>query len=331
MGDHHTNGPALGPDGWIYFGQGTATNSGIVGEDNFKFGWLKRHPDFHDVPGHDITLTGESVETDDVRNPGSGAKVRTGPFLPFGTPAQPGQVIKGAVKSSGAILRVRAEGGEPELVAWGFRNPFGLSFAPDGSLFVTDNGYDDRGSRPAWGTADLLWKVDRGQWYGWPDYSAGEPLTDPMFHAPGKPPPKRLLSSPPNPPPKPVAKFPVHSSADGFEFSRSSTFGHVGEAFVAIFGDEAPTTGKMLSSIGGKIVRVNVATGVIVDFAVNRAPKEGPGTKVGVAGFERPVAVRFDGNGESLYVVDFGVMRHDAQGAHPERQTGSVWRIRRSP
>lgn len=125
-------------------------------------------------------------------------------------------------------------------------------------------------------------------------------------------------------------KFPVHSSADGIEFSRSSAFGHVGEAFVAIFGDEAPTTGKMLSSIGGKVVRVTVSNGVIEDFAVNRAPKEGPGTKVGVAGFERPVAVRFDPNGEALYVVDFGVLRHDAQGAHPERQTGSVWRIRRT-
>jgi hypothetical protein len=62
---------------------------------------------------------------------------------------------------------------------------------------------------------------------------------------------------------------------------------------------------------------------------VNRAPKEGPGTKVGIAGFERPVSVRFDRSGDSLYVVDFGVLRQDQAGAHPERQTGSVWRIRK--
>jgi glucose/arabinose dehydrogenase len=329
FGDHHTNGPAVSPDGWIYFTQGTATNSGIVGEDNFKFGWLKRRTDFHDIPGQDITLSGESIETGDVLNSGSGRKVRTGAFLPFGTAAQPGQVIKGAVKSSGSVLRVRPEGGEPELIAWGFRNPFGLAFGPDGALFVTDNGYDDRGSRPAWGTPDLLWKVQRGLWYGWPDYSGGEPLTDPAFHSPGKAQPKPLLARPPNQPPKPVAKFPVHSSADGIEFSRSPNFGHVGEAFVAIFGDEAPTTGKMLSSIGGKIVRVNVNDGTITDFAVNRAPKEGPGTKVRVPGFERPVSVRFDRDGDALYVIDFGVLRHDHQGAHPERQTGAIWRIRR--
>jgi glucose/arabinose dehydrogenase len=330
FGDHHTNGPAIGSDGWIYFSQGTATNSGIVGEDNLKFGWLKRHPDFHDVPSQDVTLTGESIETDDFLHPGSTQKVRTGPFLPFGTPATPGQLIKGSVKSSGAVLRVRPDGGEPELVASGFRNPFGLAIAPDGSLFLTENGFDDRGSRPVWGTPDLLWKVHPGQWYGWPDYSGGVPLTDPAFHPPGKSQPKPLLLNPPHPPPPPVAKFPVHSSADGFDFARSSGFGHAGEAFVAIFGDEAPTTGKMLNSIGGKVVRVNVADGTIADFAVNRASKEGPGTKVRVPGFERPVAVRFDRTGDALYVVDFGILRQDQQGAHPERRTGALWRITRN-
>jgi hypothetical protein len=37
-GDHHTNGPAIGPDGFVYFGQGTMTNSGVVGEDNDRLG-----------------------------------------------------------------------------------------------------------------------------------------------------------------------------------------------------------------------------------------------------------------------------------------------------
>jgi hypothetical protein len=31
LGDHHTNGPAIGPDGSLYFSVGTATNSGVVG------------------------------------------------------------------------------------------------------------------------------------------------------------------------------------------------------------------------------------------------------------------------------------------------------------
>ena len=66
QGDHHTNGPAVGPDGMIYFGQGTATNSGVVGEDNLKFGWLKRFPKFHDTPCQDITLAGVNYETVDA-------------------------------------------------------------------------------------------------------------------------------------------------------------------------------------------------------------------------------------------------------------------------
>ncbi|TAJ98337.1 MAG: glucose dehydrogenase, partial [Candidatus Manganitrophaceae bacterium] len=58
MGDHHTNGPAVGPDGSIYFGQGTYTNSGVVGEDNWKFGWLARHPEAADIPCRDVTVQG---------------------------------------------------------------------------------------------------------------------------------------------------------------------------------------------------------------------------------------------------------------------------------
>jgi glucose/arabinose dehydrogenase len=145
FGDHHTDGPVVGADGWLYFGQGTASNAGIVGEDNYKFGWLKRHPEFHDIPGKDITLAGYNSTTRDVvRKQG---KVSTGAFLPFGTASTPGQVVKGQPICSGSILRIRPEGGEPELVAWGLRNPFGLAFLND-KLYVTDNGYDERGSRP---------------------------------------------------------------------------------------------------------------------------------------------------------------------------------------
>jgi glucose/arabinose dehydrogenase len=330
LGDHHTNGPIVGPDGWIYFAQGTATNSGVVGEDNLKFGWLKRHPEFHDIPGQDVTLTGENYESPDLLGQSGGRKTSTGAFLPFGTTSQPGQVIKGAVKCSGAILRVRPEGGEPELVAWGFRNPFGLAFAPDGALYTTENGYDDRGSRKVWGAPDVLWRVETGKWYGWPDYVAGMPITDERFASPGNRRLKFVLATHPNAIPPTAARFAVHSSADGFDFSRQARFGFAGEAFVAIFGDQAPTTGKILGPVGGKVVRVDPRTGVISDFAVNRAPREGAASKVGGAGLERPVAARFDPSGESLYVVDFGVMQMDQQGSHPRQNTGVLWRIRRT-
>jgi hypothetical protein len=63
FGDHHTDGPAVSSEGWIYFGQGTASNTGVIGADNGNFGWLKRKPEFHDIPGQDITLAGGAVNT----------------------------------------------------------------------------------------------------------------------------------------------------------------------------------------------------------------------------------------------------------------------------
>jgi glucose/arabinose dehydrogenase len=325
FGDHHTDGPVVGTDGWLYFGQGTASNSGVVGEDNAKFGWLKRHSEFHDIPGEDIELAGQNFKSKDVL--GGKGKILTGAFVPFGTTTAPGQVIKGAVKCSGSVLRVRPDGSDLQKVAWGFRNPFGLAFSPDGQLYVSDNGYDERGSRPVWGAADILWEVKSGSWYGWPDYSAGEPLTWKKFKAPGKEQPKFLLARHPGKPPEPVARFAVHSSADGLDFSRSERFGHQGEAFVAILGDEAPSTGKLLHAAGFKVVRVDVKKGVIEDFAVNKGKHNGPASKIGGGGLERPVSVKFNRDGDALYVVDFGVILQDKAGAHPQKGTGVIWKI----
>lgn len=327
FGDHHTDGPAVSPDGWIYFGQGTASNSGVIGEDNAKFGWLKRKPQFHDIPGKDITLRGLNFHTKDVVQTNSPERVSTGAFLPFGTESKADQTIKGQVKCSGGVLRVRPDGSDLQLVAWGFRNPFGLAFSPDGKLYVTDNGFDDRGSRPIWGTADVLWQVKEGLWYGWPDFSAGEPVTMKKFKPPGKKQPQFILASHPNKPPEPVTRFGVHSSADGLDFSRSDNFGHVAQAFVALLGDESPATGKTLHPVGFKVVRVDVTKGTTEDFAVNKGRKNGPASKIGGGGLERPVSVRFNPSADALYVIDFGAMPHDAKGAKPQQGTGVIWKI----
>jgi hypothetical protein len=326
FGDHHANGPIPGPDGMIYFGQGTASNSGVIGEDNAQFGWLERFPTFADVPGEDIILSGENFSTPNVIGD-PGQLVETGPFLPFGVRAFPGQRIAGQTRCNGAVLRVSPEGGEPELVAWGFRNPFGLAFLGP-RLYVTDNGYDDRGSRPVWGAPDLLWRVRGGVWYGWPDFVGGEPVTNRRYAPPAGPRPEFLLAQHPNTPPRPVARFAVHGAAAGLDFSRSRNFGYVNDAFVAMFGDESPVTGKVLHPVGFKVVRVNIGNGVIEDFAVNKGPSNGPASKIGGRGLERPVAVRFDPSGEALYIVDFGVMTHPVHAAVPHPQTGVIWRVR---
>jgi glucose/arabinose dehydrogenase len=122
-----------------------------------------------------------------------------------------------------------------------------LAFSPDGHLFVTDNSYDDCGSRPVQGAGDLLWKVTAGRWYGWPDFHGTRLLSSgDHFIPPGKARPASLLATHPGVPPSPTAVLGVHSSSDGFDFSSNSNFGYVGQAFIAQFGDQSPVSGKCL-------------------------------------------------------------------------------------
>jgi len=327
QGDHHTDGPVF-HDGWIYFGQGTVTNSGVVGEDNAQFGWLRRHPTLHDVPCRDVTLTGQNFQTANPLTPDPDDRAMTGAYSPFGTPSRAGQVVEGRVPCNGAVMRVKPSGGTVELVAWGFRNPFGLAFAPDGRLFVTDNGFDERGSRPVFGAADMLWEVKAGAWYGWPDFAEGRAVTMDRYGEGPIDQPRMLLASHAAQPPHPAAYLAVHSSSDGLDFSRSAAFGYQGDAFIAQFGDQAPVVGKVTNPVGYKVVRVEPRTGVVADFAVNRGEKNGPASLLGTRGLERPLAVRFDPRGTALYVVDFGVMTMTAS-AHPQQHTGVLWRISR--
>jgi glucose/arabinose dehydrogenase len=321
-GDHHSNGPAVGPDGWIYFSQGTATNSAIVGVDNDDYGWLARRPGYHDTPCADVVLRGVNARSLDPLTEAPHDRAVTGAFVPFGTPTKSGQRIPGAVPCNGAVMRVRPEGGPIELVAWGFRNPFGLAFAPDGRLFVTDNAYDERGSRPVFGAGDVLWEVRPGAWYGWPDFAEGKPIYSARFDRPFAKRPQRLLKEHPGTPPEPAAIFGVHASANGLAFSPPG-FGFPGEAFVAEWGDMAPAVGETFAPVGRRVVRVDVETGAVTAFLTNRAEAGG--------GLHRPIAVAFDPRRSAMYVLDFGVMGMAGGEPVPVPGSGALWRVEHTP
>jgi glucose/arabinose dehydrogenase len=328
-GDHQVNHPLLGPDGRLYFAVGSATNMAVVGPDSFTFGWLPDNPGVHDVPARDIRLVGRNYEYPDILH-GPTRTVRTGAFVPYGTETQAGQVIPGDVKANGAVLRCRPDGSDLEVFAWGLRNSYGICFDGSGRLFATEHGCDDRGPRQIVGDPDDLYEIREGAWYGWPDFASGIRLDDPHWGDKGQGREPVLAEFPDPDPPKPVATFQSHSGANGIAISPGGEFGFEGQAFVALFGDLAPvTTARLAAPRGYKIVRVDLASGAVTDFAVNRF--QGPASKLPHAGFERPSHCAFGPDG-ALYVVDWGEMdiAPESAGVKVQHESGALWRIRRT-
>jgi glucose/arabinose dehydrogenase len=356
FGDHSNNQLALGPDGKLYFGQGSATNSGVVGADNFAFGWPQQHPEVCEIPARDIVLAGQDFESVDPRAevPGplvSGAdkvadedvaradgrqpSVTTSAFQPFGVTAPAGTVIHGSAKANSAILRMDTDGSHLEVYAWGFRNPYGVLWA-DGQLYVADAGSDERGSRPIANAPEKLFRVVRDGWYGWPDYEGGIPVTEPRFASRLGPAPQFLMQEHP-PVEAPWLTLEAHASVTQLDVARGAAFGHEGELFVAASGDQSPVTAAEDVRAGYWVKRIDTASGEASTFFRTRPDALGPpGLEyVETAGPKRLVDLRFTPFGDALYVVDIGPIHYVRGGDGPEAQafpgTGVIWRITREP
>lgn len=321
LGDHTNNFPVFSPDGWLYFGEGTATNSAVVGLDNLR--WLRSRPGVHDRPATDIELVGHNFRTANPLVPGEPSLAVTGAYSPFGVSTVPGQTIRGSVKPNGALYRMRPDGTGLEVVAWGFRNPYGLAFDRKGLLWVYNHGYDERGSRPVANALDEVYAVRGGEWYGWPDFSAGEPLTQPKFKPASGEQPQFLLQKHPSTPPRPLAVLPPHSAGGQFDFA-PPRFGYVDEFFIPLIGPFTPRTPAERAT-GAKLVRLT-RSGKLFDFAVNRVP--GPAAQSGTTGFNHPSCAKFGPDG-ALYVTDLGEIRSGAKGLEFLPNTGALWRISR--
>jgi len=133
---------------------------------------------------------------------------------------RPGATIKafdsatGLGICDGAILRAKIDDSFPtatiEPVSWGYRNPFGLRFAPDnhplkGGLFVTENGEDERGARPTNNSPDRLHLAQQNpdgspDYHGWPDRFGFLESTQAVFNPIGGPGDDLCVRDPGNPP-----------------------------------------------------------------------------------------------------------------------------------
>src|SRR2546428_1093392 len=205
-GDHPAEQLAF-KDGWIYWSQGSPTNSGVVGHDNGG------GDNQQDIPCQDIKLSGNGFTS----APGHVTSGYTA-HNPHTSSFRPGATVKAFESATGpgicdgAILRAKLNSKNPKLTiepfSWGYRNPYGIRFAPDdhvlrGGLFVSENGEDERGARPAQNAPDRLQLAQQNpdgspDYHGWPDRFGFFDSTQAVFNPTGGP--GDDLCNPPNPP-----------------------------------------------------------------------------------------------------------------------------------
>jgi glucose/arabinose dehydrogenase len=339
QGDHGVTDLVFSPlDGRLWFGVGTATNSGVVGVDNWNEGWLKRYPNVHDrvyspaTPPTPYKLRGYRF---DSKNPWAGLFggadiARTGPFQPFGVSDQ--SRIEPSDKPNGAIYSVAADGGDMRVEAFGIRNPRGLAFSGAQRLYFTNSGMQLRGTRPVKDDPDCLLGFGRGVWYGWPDFCTDGTPVGASDHQP----PIELLARSGYTDLSPLVdaeasglplntgasveglvggKFLPLSGAAKLDFAPSSgpfaEFFH--SAIVALEGDQAPfaTSGvkNFKGPVGHKVVIVDLSTKTAKDFIRNTAEQPASMQPFGTVALERPVDVKFGPDG-ALYILDFGRMEN---------------------
>ncbi len=338
-GWHEPSDPVFGPDGLLYFGNGSVSQNGVILPQGFTVD-VAKHPEACDVPGQDVTLSGNNVWS---RNPTTPFPflTETGPFKPFGTPAQKGEVVRGQLKCSSGLWRCHPDGSGLELLAWGLRNPYGLAFSEGGELYATDNDYEEKGERAIAEDPDRIWHVKNARtphasvgtpdWYGFPDVCADGLPAWHEKHLPkkGKPAEPLLAEAPKWAGPAAYLERP-HTCMTHMEFCRSDAFGHKGELFLSQFGTYAPLNTPNPASLnnGFRVIRVNASNGTSEVFLQNRMP--GPASAhLGSGGVERPVDCKFHPDGRSLYVLDFGVTKVTPTLVVAYARTGALWRVTR--
>ena len=349
--EHQINDIRMGPDGRMYVAVGLAGNAGVMGPSVAP--WIMRSPNVHSTPCKDIVLRGRNFKSPNFLTNDPNDSVLTGAFVPFGVETEPGQVIKGVTLCGGSILSFDPNNpiGTVETHSWGYRNLIGLAWdKTTGAMYAAENGYDIRGSRPVKDYFDASLHVQKGMWYGVPDFSAGrEPLTLEKFEVPdslqamvvvnGEPVGKDLDFvidhgasglTPPDPSVV-LGKHEFNSSPSMMDVAPASWGDMAGHVFIAEWGDLAPPTNPLRGKdpAGYQIVMVDPATGKLEPFAHNLLPGPASGQGRAGKGLDRPFDVQFGPDG-ALYIVDYGVVTIDMNKRPPyayEPGTGAIWKV----
>lgn len=171
-------------EGFLYISIGAATNSGVVGADNE---WIKDYPSAHDITPYDITLEGLNF-----------GDTKTGAFVEKNSKTVEGQIITGNCPGNASVIIYNLNTRDRTTFAWGLRNINGMDFNSRSQLMASVGGMEDRGLRPIKGDVDYIYEIRSKQWYGWPDYSGGDPVNSPRFRGDNEKAVLPLLENQPN-------------------------------------------------------------------------------------------------------------------------------------
>lgn len=348
---HQVNDIQMGPDGRMYIAVGMGGNSAVM--DASTGLWIKENSTAQAIPCQDIVLLGKNFQVPNVLSDDKKDSVVTGAYVPHGTTTKPGQVIKGVTLCGGSILSFDPANPAQtiETYAWGFRNMIGFTWDSQGNMYAAENGYDVRGARPVKDNMDASLRIEKGRWYGVPDFSAGrEPLNDPKFEVPDSLQAMVYLNG------EPIGKnvgFVIDHQASGLtppdpslvlgrhEWNSSPSMMDVAPAswgeladhvFISEWGDLAPPTNPLRGKApaGSRIVKVDPATGELTTFVGNVQPgtaSEQGGERKGI---EHPFGIKFGPDG-AMYIVDYGVVEFDkSQQGVPfkfVKGSGAIWKV----
>ena len=353
-GDYKMGDISADENGRLFFTVGAATNSGVVGLDNWQEGWPQEYPAFCDVPYLDLKLGGyHFTSTNPHAGVFSGAELAyTGPFQRFNDASVLRIPRAPTGKPTGAVYSISQSGGDLKVEAWGVRYPRGIVCGDFRRVYFTDEGTEPRGTRPIVNDPDALFQlVSRGTvgaWYGWPDYSRElDPIGSGKYQPPeyllsgtGYPEISALIDEQVTRLPTPdkgnwlKGVFQPQSGAAGVDIvPNTGPFrDHRGGIIVALFGDHAPfSTGgpdglHLKGPLGYKVVRVDLVTKEVTDFVYNTRPGPASSHQLQDNALERPVTVKF-GPDEAMYILDYGemVMKDGRQQA--TEGSGRIYRL----
>ena len=334
----------------VWFGLGTATNSGVVGLDNWAVSWVRNHPEVHDIPYHDVELLGYKFQTP---NPMAGlfgpADIAvTAAYQSFNESFS--TRVKGSPdeKPNGAIFSVSPDGGFAKVEAHGVHLPRGIAISDVGAVYIVIDGMEMRGTRPIKNDPDSLVRLPTGvPWLGWPDYTTDFHLvSEPNFQAPewmvrlsGYEQVRATIDTHASGLTPPVRESMLEAAMPSLSGAAKLAFVPSGGAFgkdfplsviIALSGDRTPfaTNGVALPRpVGFKVVRVDLDRHVTRDFVRNVGDL--PGTKLDASNhslIERPVDIKFGPDG-AMYILDEGhmEMKHGHETFEPG--TGQIFRL----